>query len=81
MQPESETPEAMFRRSLHVSEALAKALVSGGLTTLDEVAYVPHWELAKVSGLNEHEVTELRNLARMYLVNDALEGPNGAIDG
>jgi hypothetical protein len=49
------------------------------------VAYVPHWELAEATGLDPDKTQALRNLARMYLLNEALddgaEPHGGNIDG
>ena len=62
----------MFQRTLHVEASLAEALEREGFTSLDEVAYVPHGELAEATGLDPDKTQALRNLARMYLLNDAL---------
>lgn len=67
----SETPAALFQRTLHIGVDLANALEQGGLTCLDEVAYIPHWELAEIAQLDEVQTQRLREMARMYLLNDA----------
>jgi transcription termination/antitermination protein NusA len=72
-QPES--PAEMFQRTLQIDEVLAKKLVDGGLSTLEEVAYVPFGELREVGGLWEEETTALRNRARQYLLNQAMTDP------
>jgi transcription termination factor NusA len=41
----------MFHRTLQIDKVLAKKLVDGGLSTLEEVAYVPFNELREVGGL------------------------------
>ena len=81
METPSESPAAMFQRTLHIGDGLAKALEEAGLTSLDEVAYIPHWELAQIGKLDEIQTTRLREMARMYLLNDALGGPNDAPKG
>jgi transcription termination factor NusA len=70
----SESPAAMFQRTLHIGADLANALERGGLTTLDEVAYIPHWELAEIGTLDEVQTQRLREMARMYLLNESLDG-------
>ena len=74
MNEERESPAAMFQRTLHIGVDLANALERGGLTSLDEVAYVPHWELAEIGRLDEVQTQRLREMARMYLLNEATEG-------
>ena len=65
----------MFQRTLHINEALATKLVEGGLSTLEEVAYVPFTELRQVGGLWDEETTSLRNRARQYLLEQAMRDP------
>jgi transcription termination factor NusA len=71
-----ESPAAMFQRTLHIGTALAEALERGGLTSLDEVAYIPHWELAEIGRLDEVQTQKLREMARMYLLNEDFEPPS-----
>jgi transcription termination factor NusA len=68
----NETHAAMFQRALKVSPALAAALVSGGLTSIEEVAYVPFTELQQVTNEPAERVTELRRIAHLYLLNSEL---------
>ena len=77
MEQPDESPAAMFQRTLHVGVELAEALERGGITSLDEVAYIPHWELAEIGKLDEVQTQRLREMARMYLLNSALEGWDG----
>ena len=77
MNEEPETPAAMFQRTLHIGVDLANALERGGLTSLDEVAYIPHPELAEIGKLDEVQTRRLREMARNYLLNEALEGWDG----
>jgi N utilization substance protein A len=69
----------MFQRTLHINEALAKKLVDGGLTTLEEVAYVPFSELREVGGLWDEEAAALRNRARQYLLDQAMGDPRAGL--
>ena len=57
MNEPEESVAAMFQRTLHIGAALANALAGGGLTSLEEIAYIPHWELAKVGRLDEEQRT------------------------
>ena len=68
-----ESPAAMFQRTLHIGEDLAKDLERGGLTCLEEVAYIPHWELAEVGKLDEIQPQRLREVARTILLSEALD--------
>lgn len=65
----------MFQRTLRISEALAKKLVDGGFTTLEEIAYVPFTELREASGLWDEEATALRDRARSLLLVELSEDP------
>ena len=60
----------MFQRTLHIDSDLAKRLEDAGFTSLDEIAYVPHWEMEEVTELGPEKTQALRVLARMYLLND-----------
>lgn len=60
-----ESPAILFQRILKVSPALADALVSGGLTSIEEVAYIPFARLQEISNEAVVVVTELRRVARM----------------
>jgi len=75
MEESRETPAALFQRTLHIGAELAKTLEHGGLTTVDEVAYIPHWELAEVGKLDELQTQRLREVARAYLLNQTLPDP------
>jgi N utilization substance protein A len=62
----------MFQRTLHVDAAKAEALVAGGFTSLDEVAYVPFSEFQEDVAFDDGTINELRRLARLYLLNEPL---------
>lgn len=73
-----ESPGELFQRALKVPPSLGQQLVDGGLTSLEEVAYVPFVELARITGLQDHELTALRRVARLYLENrDLGDGSEG----
>jgi N utilization substance protein A len=69
-----DSPEAMFQRTLHMDERLARTLTAGGIATLEELAYVPLQELLGVQGLQESEAQLFRKRARAYLLHDAMGG-------
>jgi N utilization substance protein A len=66
----------MFQRTLHVDAAKAEALVAGGFTSLDEVAYVPFAEFQESVAFDEATITDLRRVARTYLLTEALDRPD-----
>ena len=70
----NESPEAMFQRTLHMDERLARTLTAGGIATLEELAYVPIAELLKVPGLDESQAQLFRKRARAYLLVDPTWG-------
>jgi N utilization substance protein A len=74
MNQQPESPAQTFQRKLKVSESLADKLVAGGITTLEEVAYVPFEELRKIAALSEEETMSLRNQARECLLREAIGG-------
>lgn len=67
-----ESSSAELQRKLHIGEELANRLVSRGLVSLEEVAYVPFEELLKASQLTEQEAQTLRRVAASYLLNESL---------
>ena len=74
MNNQSESPAEMLQRVLSISDALANKLVAGGISSLEEVAYVPFQELREIGGLWDEETTSLRNRAREYLLMEATGG-------
>jgi len=72
-----EGPEAMFQRTLQMSEGLARVLTAGGIGTLEELAYVPIDELLGIKGLEEAEAQLYRKRARAYLLQDAMGSDGG----
>ena len=51
MNKPDESVADMFQRTIHVEPALAETLVAGGLSSLEEVAYIPLSEFLAISGL------------------------------
>jgi hypothetical protein len=41
----------MLQRALHISAELAERLVAGGISCIDEVAYIPFNEFREIGGL------------------------------
>ena len=72
MEKPSESPEAMFQRTLHMDVRLAQTLTAGGIVTLEELAYIPIAELLGVKGLEEPEEQLFRKRARAYLLVDPM---------
>ena len=61
-----------FMSQLDVDEEVAIILVQEGLTTIDEVAYIPEAELIEISEFDEEIVQELRGRARDALLTMAI---------
>lgn len=57
-----------FKRELDVDEELALVLIESGITSVDEVAYVPKEELLAIDGFDDNIVTELRERAKQSLL-------------
>ena len=70
-----ESPEEMFQRTLRMEAEMAHTLTAGGISTLEELAYVPLNELLEVKGLAESDAQRLRALARKYLLDDVMGRP------
>jgi transcription termination/antitermination protein NusA len=62
----------MFMRSLDVDERVATALVDAGLTTIDEVAYIPLQELLEISEITQTLLLSLRERARQRIQDDSM---------
>jgi transcription termination/antitermination protein NusA len=65
-------PRYLFMRSLGVKLSVARALESAGLTSIEEVAYIPIGELLEVKDVPEQRLMEIRNVAREVLLKSAL---------
>ncbi len=71
-QEEQERLLKLFTETLLVEESLAISLIEEGFTTIEEVAYVPLQELMEVEGIEESNVSELRNKAKDILLTKAI---------
>lgn len=70
---EPEDSASMFQRKLKVGSSLAQKLVAGGLTSIEDVAYIPLAEFFEVTGLGPSDAADLRFIAEAYLQNEALD--------
>lgn len=61
-----------FMKQLDVDEEVAIILVQEGLTTIDEVAYIPESELVEIAEFDAEIVQELRGRARDALLTMAI---------
>lgn len=59
---------ALFAKVLEVPESVAVLLVRAGMTTLEEVAYVPVRELMETPGVSTELLRQVREKARAHLV-------------
>jgi len=70
-----------FMAQLDVDEEVAIILVQEGLTTIDEVAYIPESELIEIEEFDEEIVKELRGRARDALLTMAIANEETAAAG
>jgi transcription termination/antitermination protein NusA len=68
----SDTPQGLFIRVLEVEQKWAEILVTNGLQTIEEVAYIPIEEFRLVDGLCEQRIQDWRVRARHHLLVDAI---------
>ena len=61
-----------FIEKLDVDEELAGLLVGAGVSTLEEIAYIPVGELLEIDGIDNETVDELRTRARNALLTEAI---------
>ena len=71
---EARALKELFMKQLDVDEDVATILVQEGLSSIEEVAYVPASELLSISEFDEEIVKELRNRARDVLLTQAIAG-------
>jgi len=69
---EAKTLVEAFMKQLDVDEDVATILVQEGFSTVEEVAYLPQAELAKIEEFDDEMVKELRNRARDVLLTQAI---------
>ena len=58
--------------ALDVDNDLAEQLVSGGFTSLEEIAYVPVEEVLEIDGMDEELANELQTRAKDKLLTQAI---------
>ncbi|KYC29198.1 transcription termination/antitermination L factor [Sterolibacterium denitrificans] len=63
---------ALFMEKLDVDEEVADILIEEGLSTLEEVAYIPIAEMLEIEAFDEATVNELRERARNVLLTEAI---------
>ena len=61
---ETETLKSLFMEQLDVDEEVAVILVQEGFSTIEEIAYVPEGEMARIEEFDEEIIKELRHRAR-----------------
>lgn len=61
-----------FMDKLDVDEEVANLFILEGISTIEEIAYLPVAEMLEIEGLDEETITELRNRARNVLLSDAI---------
>jgi len=71
-QQESSGLRQMFIDKLSVDEGIADALVAGGFSSLEEIAYVPEKEMVAIADFEPTMTKELRNRAHDALLTSAL---------
>ncbi len=64
---EFRTRSKMFIDALDVDDVIAHLLVTEGFTSVEEVAFTPLNELARIEGFNEDVANELQQRARTFL--------------
>lgn len=79
-QAESAKVVSLFINSLDVDEDFAQVLANEGFTSLEEVAYVPVFELLAIDGFDEDLVEALRERAKAAISTRALASEE-ALDG
>jgi N utilization substance protein A len=72
---EFRTRSQMFIEALDIDDVIAHLLVTEGFTSVEEVAYVAHEDLAGIEGFDEDVAAELQERARHFLAeqNERLE--------
>ena len=69
---EQSSIRSKFIETLDVDDEVAGLLVGAGVSTLEEIAYVPVSELLEIEGFDEETVEELRTRARNALLTEAI---------
>jgi transcription termination/antitermination protein NusA len=61
---------SLFVQACAATTDEAKALIREGFTAVEEIAYVPHWELEKTPGIPVERLNEIRLRARQFVLRD-----------
>lgn len=75
-QTESESLKQQFMDALGVDEDVASLLIQEGVSSIEEVAYMPVEELLDIEGFDKEIVDELRKRAKEALLSRELSGEN-----
>ncbi len=59
----------LFVRVMLTSSNVANALIAHGFTSLEEIAYVPLYELVQFKAIEDIELLRMRQCARSFLEN------------
>jgi transcription termination/antitermination protein NusA len=59
----------LFVRAMFISSEVADALIAHGFTSLEEIAYVPFYELVQFTVVEDIELLRMRQCARSFLEN------------
>ncbi len=70
-QEEFRTRSGLFMEALDVDDVIAHLLIAEGFATVEEVAFVPVDELAKIEGFDPDVASELQQRAASYLETEA----------
>ncbi|SDZ80169.1 transcription termination factor NusA [Rubrimonas cliftonensis] len=70
---EFEARSKMFMDAMNIDEMVAQLLVAEGFTSIEEVAFVEHDELAAIDGFDEATAEELQARAREHLEEQAAQ--------
>lgn len=75
---ESEETKAQFMKELDVEEDVATLLMQGGISSLEEVAYMPVEQLLSIEEFDKEVAEELRRRAKESLLKKELAGESTA---
>ena len=64
---EAKKLQELFSEALNIDPEVAEAMLESGITSIEEVAYMPKKELLTVEGFNENIIEKLRERAKEYL--------------
>ena len=61
----------LFVRAMLISCKVADALIAHGFTSLEEIAYMPFYELVEFTPVEDIELLRMRQRARSFLENQS----------